>query len=149
MRVILLEDIKKLGRKHEVKEVPSGYARNLLIPSGKARFASPQAIKQVEREKEAYEQKKKEDKALFKKALTDIKGKKVSLIAKANEKGHLFAGIGKEEIVVLLEKEGYLEIPLNRIMLETPIKEIGEYEIEIDAGDNKKAIFKLSIEKEN
>jgi len=148
MKVILLQDIPKIGRKYEVKDVADGYARNFLIPREMALYATPQEVKRIEAMKTKYEKERKEKEEMLQESLTQLEGKVLTIKAKANEKGHLFAGIGKEEISAFLKEEIKTYIPAEYIKLPRPIKEIGEYKITISVGDKKKTQFTLRVEKE-
>lgn len=144
MKVIFLKDVPKMGRRYEVKNVSDGYALNFLIPRKLAIVATPDAIKRVDTEKAQHEGEKKLQAELLEKNLKAIDGKSIIVHGKANEKGHLFAGLHKKEIVTELEKSVKVSIPTDFIVLSNPIKEIGEYNIQVLA-DGKKATFKLNI----
>ncbi|MCI0620015.1 50S ribosomal protein L9 [Candidatus Wolfebacteria bacterium] len=137
MKVILLQDIAKVGRKHEVKEVARGHALNFLIPRGMAEAATPAALRTLENRKAQ----KEETAALSDKALADalaqLDGKTIILAEKANEQGHLFAAIHTKEIAQALATQKGLTIDVANIQLEHPIKEVGEYEVALISGDAK------------
>lgn len=145
MKVILLKNVPKIGQKYEVKEVSDGHASNYLIPRGLALVANQSALKQVEtlKAKDAMEKSVHED--LLLKNLEDLTGVAVRMTESANEQGHLFAGIHKEEIVPALKEQTRLEISPEYIILEKPIKTIGEHEITVSVQD-KKTTFKLIVE---
>jgi len=137
MKIVLLKDVKKIGRKYEIKDVSDGYALNSLIPSGVAVPATSSYIRLVE-EKKKHDVISKEE---FKKALEYAIGKlpdgKLHISGKVNEKGHLFAGIQKERIIEEFKKETSVLLSDEHFELEKPIKEIGEHKIEIDADGTK------------
>ena len=144
MKVILLQDVPKLGKKYEVKKVSDGHALNFLIPRRLVEMASESAVKRLEvmKKKETEEQKIHED--LLLKNLKDIQGVSVEINAKTNDKGHLFASIHKDEIVLELKRQTRLDISPDYLILDKPIKEIGEHEIEVKVQD-KTARFKLVL----
>ena len=146
MKVILLKDVKKIGKRYETKEVSNGHALNLLIPQGLAISATPEAIKRYDviKSKMATEIKVQED--LMVKNIKSIDETVLTVIGKANEKGHLFAGLHNEEIVAELTKQAKIQVDPSFIQLEHPIKEVGEYTIEVKAG-GKSAKFKLIVKK--
>lgn len=147
MKVILLTDVAKVGHKYEVKEVANGYAANYLIPRKMAEVASPGKVKGVEAlQKKAVEERKIQEELLAKNL--DSLGKvKITMTAKANEKGHLFQGIHKAEIREALAKDAHLDMPEDMIELKEPIKALGEFQIEIKAGD-KQGAFTLVVDPE-
>ncbi len=145
MKVILLKDIAKLGKKFDVKEVADGHASNMLIPKGLVEMATPKTLLRVETLKISEAQDKKVQEDLLIKNLKDINGVRIVLTEKANEKGHLFAAIHKEEIIAAIKEQTRLDISANFINLENHLKEVGEHTIDIEVRD-KKASFVLSIE---
>ena len=131
MKVILLDNVKKIGQKNQVVEVNDGYAINFLIKNGLAKRATPQELAKI-KSKEA---KKEKEKALEEKKNQEnykrLNKQSFSLKVKASEKGHLFAGIHKKEIAELLN------VDEKNILLDKEIKELGEYLIEIQLGKLK------------
>ncbi len=146
MKVILLKDVSKLGRKYDTKDVSSGYALNLLIPKGLAIAATSESIKKVESEKKRSEGDKKVQDDLMLKSLGELEGKSLNITGKANEKGHLFAGIHKEQVSQEITKATRLQIDPESIIIDHPIKELGEHKIEV-MGAGKKVHFTLVISK--
>lgn len=144
MKVILTKDVPKLGRKFEVKNVSSGYAQNLLIPKGLAIVATEQALKKAELDRKAIEGERKVMQDLIVKNIKDLDGITVSCTAKANDKGHLFAGLHKEAVAEEIFKQTQLQIDPSFIQLEHPLKEVGEHEIEVK-GEGESAKFKIVI----
>jgi large subunit ribosomal protein L9 len=144
MQVILLKDIQKIGRKNEVKNVSDGYAMNFLLPNKLAEQATSKKIKNLERERQNQETEEKIHIDLLIKNIRSLNGATVEIEAKANEKGHLFKGIHKEEIVAELKKQDHIDLKPEYIQLEHPIKEIGEFDITAKVG-NIKAVFKLVV----
>ena len=144
MKIILLKDVAKLGKKYDIKNVADGHALNMLIPRGLAMTATPQAVKQVEmmKQKDMTETKIQED--LLAKNLEVIKTVTISLKEKANDKGHLFAGVTKEMLAGEILKEIRLNIDPESIKLEKPIKEVGEHKVVVEAM-GKKAEFTVRI----
>ncbi len=134
MKVILNRDIKNIGRKGEVKEVPDGYARNLLIPQGAVRAVdargAQQATKQHERELAQKDEREHELIATLKELCTQP----LTLSAKANAQGHLFVGIKEKDILTALAQAGVSEHAHITLTLEHPIKELGEHAAHVRVG---------------
>lgn len=145
MKVILLKDVPKIGRKYDIKNVADGYALNMLLPKKLAEIATPQAIKKVEEIKNNDLTQKKIQEELLAKNMEVIKSLSITIKGKANEKGHLFAGITKDNLILEIQKESRLSLDPELIVLEKPIKEVGEHKIPVVAG-NKKAEFTLFVE---
>ena len=146
MKVIFLHDVPRVGKKYDIKEVNDGYAVNFLLPRKLAVTATSKAVAELEiRKKEiAIEREVQED--LLMKNLEEIKNKIITIKGKANEQGHLFSAIHKKEIIEEMKKQQHADISEEFIILEKPIKAVGEFEIPIFI-KNKKSSFKLVVKK--
>jgi large subunit ribosomal protein L9 len=144
MKIILLKDVPKVGRKYEMKDISDGYALNLLIPKGLAIAATKDAIKRIDLEKSRDEGEKRVHQELLLKNLAELAGVTITMTEKANEKGHLFAGVHKLEIIPAIQKQTRLQIDAEHIVLDKPIKEIGVHEIQVRVGE-KSIKFNLDI----
>ncbi len=144
MKVIFLKDVPRVGKKYDVKDVNDGYALNFLIPRKLVEIATPKAIQAHEiRKKDIILERAVQDELLMKN-LEEIKSKTITISAKANEKGHLFSSIHKKEIIEAMRKNHHAEIGEEFIVLEKPVKEVGEHDIPILI-KGKKASFKLVV----
>lgn len=144
MKIILLKDVAKVGKKYDVKNVSDGHALNLLIPKGLAINADVAALKRVEKLKAEDTAHKKVQEDLLLMNLKAIEGVTLEIAEKANEKGHLFAGVHKEEIIAKMKSEKHIDLLPDFIVLDKPIKEVGEHRVEIRVKD-KVAKLKLVI----
>ena len=145
MKVILLKDVPKVGRRYETKEISDGYAANMLIPRGLAIAATSSAVKSLELERAKAEGEQKINEELLLKNLGEIEGKTILMKAKGNEKGNLFAGVHKAELIAEIEKQTRLKLNSEHIALEKPLKEAGDHPIEVK-GAGKTVKFNLRIE---
>jgi large subunit ribosomal protein L9 len=146
MKVIFLQDVPKVGKRDDVKEINDGYVMNFLLPRKLAVPATPSAIAELEKRKKNIEIEREVQTDLLQKNLEEIKGKIVVIKGKANPKGNLFKAIHKKEITEEMHNQHHAEIAEEFIVLEKPIKEVGEFEIPIEI-KNKKSSFKLVVEK--
>ena len=146
MRVIFLQDVTRVGKRHDIKEVNGGYAINFLFPRKLAEPATPRAIAELEQRKTNIEIEREVQMDLLLRNLEEIKGKVLHIKAKADEKGHLFSGIHAKEIVEAMKNEHRADINEEFIVLEKPIKEIGEFDIPIKV-KNKESSFRLVVER--
>ena len=137
MKVVLLKDVPKLGKKFEIKNVADGHALNSLIPQGLVAVATDAVVKRSEAEKAVIADKRKKEEAELVKNLDAVKALQLQIVAKANPKGHLFSSIHKAEIAAEIRKAG-IAIDAEFISLDKPIKEVGEHTIEIVAGKSAK-----------
>ena len=145
MKVVLLKDIAGVGKRFDMKNVADGHAVNFLFPRKLAEPATPQTLKRVESEKVRLDTERKIHEDLLAKNLKSLAEVRLVMKEKGNEQGHLFAGVHREEISQALKKQTKLDVPAEFIVLESPIKSVGEYDIPVSAL-GKKAQFKLIVE---
>jgi len=144
MKVILLQDVQGVGKRMDVKDVSDGHALNMLIPRKLAKTATKSALKQLEVEKAKITAERKVQEDLLVMNIKDLDGISVEIYGKANDKGHLFAGLHKPEIVKAVKEQTKLDILEDCIDLKEPIKQVGEFDITVSVQD-KKATFKLVV----
>jgi len=131
MKVILIKDVQDLGGVGDVKEVADGYARNFLIPGGYVKVATKNAIKQAEELKIKKEEQAKENFEKAEEAAGKLEGVSIAIKSKTDESGKLYAAIKTEEISKALNDKGF-KIEKNKIVIEEPIKEVGDYEVAVN-----------------
>ena len=144
MKVILITDVRNLGRKNDVKIVSEGYAINFLIPKKLVIVATKEAMRRHEIERIKAEDERKIHEEILVKNIKELEGVTLTIAGKTNDKGHLFAGIHKEQIARELEKQTRLQVHPSFIELEHPIKEAGEHIIVVNGG-GKTAKFKIVV----
>jgi large subunit ribosomal protein L9 len=147
MRVILLQDIEKLGKKYDIKEVADGYARNFLIPKGLVKPATKEALKWLEIQKEIEAKKAEEELKKVQVLATAIDGQEVLIPVKVGEDGQLFESITSQKIFEKLKELGF-EIKKTQIDLPEPIKELGEFPVKVKFEHNLEAEIKVIIVEE-
>lgn len=148
MKVILLEDIPKLGRKYEIKDVADGYARNYLIPRKKAKAVTKENLQwALEKQKEAQRRAEEELKKAQELA-TQLDGFELIFHLKVGEQNQLYESLTKQKIAQKLKEEGFA-LKSTQIDLEEPIKELGEYPVRINLDHNLEAEIRVIIEPEN
>lgn len=130
MQVILLQDVKKLGKKGDVINTSDGYARNYLFPRKLAEEATANALHVVNAKKENERKKKLAELEAAQKLAAELKGKEVTINAKAGENGRLFGAITNKDIAEVINKQFNLTIDKKKIVVNT-IKVAGEYEVEV------------------
>lgn len=130
MKVILLQDVKKIGKKGEVINASDGYARNFLFPRKLAEEATDANL-HILNNKIANERKKKlEEMEAAQKLAKELKGKEIKITSKTGEGGKLFGAITSKDVAALIKKEYGVEIDKKKIVMDT-IKVAGGYEIEV------------------
>lgn len=146
MKVLLLQDVKGLGKKGDICEVKDGYGKNFLIGKGLADFATNAVINRYKAE-----QKKIAEMAAEEKALTEMAAKKINevtlkIVQKVGANGSLYGAVTKEDIAEALAKEHRIIVDKKTIELKNPIKSTGIYEVEIKLGHGICAVLKVDIE---
>tara|TARA_Y100000590_G_scaffold470120_1_gene662114 strand:+ start:6328 stop:6783 length:456 start_codon:yes stop_codon:yes gene_type:complete len=149
MEVILLEKIENLGNLGDKINVKSGYARNYLIPQGKAKFLTPENLEEFEKIRSELEKKEKEKQEEAIKRKESLDGFTINITSETNDEGVLYGSIGPNEIMrYLTEKEHNVEKKEIR-MPEGLIKKIGEYQVIIHLGTDTDASINLIVESNN
>ena len=144
MKVVLTEDVKKLGSKGDVVEAADGYVRNYLMPRGLAVEATQQKIKEM-KEKEAkknrLENEKREDANKLK---SKLESEKFEIKVKAGEKGRLFGSVNTKDIAEAASDKGY-DIDKRKIQLDDSIKSLGMHTVEVKIYDDITALLKVNV----
>ena len=130
MKVILLQDVKKMGKKGDVIEASDGYARNYLFPRKLAEEATANALHVVNAKKENERKKKRAELEAAQKLAAELKGKEVTINAKAGDNGRLFGAITNKDVAEVVNSQFNLKIDKKKIVVNT-IKVAGEYEVEV------------------
>lgn len=145
MKIVLLKDVKNVGKGGDIKEVADGFARNFLFPQKLAEMATEDAIKKVENLRKKQNEDAKKDLEATQKVAEQLDGKEVEILAKAKD-GKLFGSITAKNIVKELKKEDF-DIKESSIIMDS-VKELGEYDIKIELGHGIEAFLKLVLKEE-
>ena len=145
MKIILLEKVEKLGSLGDQVEVKNGYARNYLLPTGRALRATEENIKYFE--EKASDLKKKNDKDVKEanKFLDKITGKTFVVIRQAGENGQLFGSVTTRDIANLLKDNGIDQIKKNQVSLLEPIKALGIVDVKVNLHAEVSTTIKINI----
>lgn len=147
MRVILLQDVDKIGKKYEIKEVANGYARNFLIAKGLAKPATKEALIWLAAQKEIEEKKAEVGLKKIQEFVSSIDSQEVIIPVKIGEKEQFFESITAQKIADKLKEAGF-EVKKNQIQLSSPIKDLGEYPVKINFEHNLEAEIRVIIVEE-
>lgn len=127
MKVILLSDVKNLGKAGEAVEVAEGYARNYLFPRGLAAEASSGKLKDLERKKEAERRRQAKEEQDARDLLKRLKESRIEIKAKAGDSGRLFGSITAQDVAAAIKAATGEEIDKKKIELPQPIKSVGQH----------------------
>lgn len=147
MKVILLKDVNKLGKRFDIKEVADGYARNFLLSKNLAKPATEAAVKALETEKAAAEAMAVLDLAQTQDLVARLDGQEIEIPAKVSEEGNLYAGLTPQKISKVLQEKGY-DVRKNQVRISGPIKEVGEYEVIVEFSHGLEAKVKIIVSEE-
>lgn len=139
MKVILLQDVARIGKRFEVANVPDGHALNMLIPKRMAEPATPENLKRLEARKSKVTADKNAAAENFAATAERVNGSTQTLTMEANEQGHLFQAVKTDQVAALFD------VAADQVKMADGIKEIGEHQVEITDGEHT-ATFTLKIE---
>ncbi|EEG76944.1 50S ribosomal protein L9 [Dethiobacter alkaliphilus] len=130
MQVILLKDVKALGKKGEIKEVAEGYGRNFLLPRGLAVEASGGHLKQHKQQEKVVAGKKAKALTEAQETASKLNGLKLEMKAKVGENGRLFGSITSNDVAAALKKQGF-SVDKRKVELSDPVKALGTYSVRV------------------
>jgi large subunit ribosomal protein L9 len=139
MKIILLQDVAKIGRRYEVVEVPDGYALNQLIPKKMAEPATPANLKRVEKMQVDKAVSAEANSESFKTAVATIGATPLTVTLEANEKGHLFRAVTAEEVATAAQAVGAM-VTEEMVSFTSPIKAVGDHEVTLKSGEEETTI---------
>ncbi|MBU6429598.1 MAG: 50S ribosomal protein L9 [Cyanobacteria bacterium REEB65] len=129
MKVILIHDVKSIGKSGEIREVSDGYARNFLFPRQLAQEASPGALKQAEQRIRTEQTKRAKLKAEAEELAAKLTGATVKVVAKSGTEGRLYGAVTSKEIAEAVLSQTGLTVDRRKLDLADPIKALGTFEI--------------------
>jgi large subunit ribosomal protein L9 len=147
MELILREDVEKLGRRGDVVKVAEGFARNYLLPRGLAMPITPANKAMIEKERKAHEARMAKEKAECESLAARIGGLRFVAPRKVGESDVLYGSVTAADIAEFLAAKG-IEIDKRKVLLDEPIKHLGEHEVKIRLHSEVHAGLKLLVTKE-
>jgi large subunit ribosomal protein L9 len=144
MKLLLLEDIERLGWLGDIVFVKTGYARNYLIPQGLATVPSEENIQAIAEEKAHRAEQRRLARAKLEKVVEVVNGAEAVIASKANEQGHLFGSVAERDIAENLRAQGF-EIADDMVQLDGHLKEVGTHEVTIKVAHDLLAMVKVIV----
>ena len=135
MKVLLCEDVKRLGWLGDVVEVSDGYARNYLLPQGLATVATDDSIRAIAEEKTRRAKQRIQESKRAEEAAKTVEGAEAVVAAKANEQGVLFGSVSARQIAANLREQGF-EVADEVVQLPEHIKQIGTHTVTLKFADD-------------
>lgn len=145
MKVVLLENIKKLGKKDEIVEVSDGYARNVLIAKGQALPATNENLNNLKLKNKNEEKKEENIRRIASNDKLTLESEVITLGIKAGANGKTFGSITSKEIAEAIKGKVQLDIDKKDILLDESIKNIGKYDVKIRLHKDIIATIKLEV----
>jgi len=147
MKVILIKDVKGVGRAHEEVDVSGGHALNFLIPQKLAISSTPAALQEAVLRRKQVVDRNALDESLLAQNIASLADAHIVIKAKANEKGRLYDAVGEPEVRIAAKEQAHIDLPEGVIRIEKPIKEVGIFEIPVAAGETF-GRFSITVEAE-
>lgn len=144
MKVILKEKVKGVGNAGEVKDVSDGYARNFLLPKKLAVVADAAALKKLAQRQESASKKDARELSSSNEIKKQVEATLLKYTAKAGEGGRLFGSVTSKDIADQLAREG-IRVDRRKILLDEPIRQLGDFELEIRLHPQVTAKLRLSV----
>jgi len=144
VQVILSEDVHALGEAGEIVSVKPGFARNYLIPQGTALPATAERVHQVEHQQRVISEKRAKELKDLESVKARLDATQLEIEAQAGEEGKLFGSVTSQNLADLLAEKG-LEVDRRKIVLQEPIKRVGEHKIAIRLRSDVVAEFKVTV----
>jgi large subunit ribosomal protein L9 len=144
MKILLCEDIQKLGWLGDVVEVSEGYARNYLLPQGLAKAATEAGIRAIAEEKAKRAELRKLDGTRRQEVAKAVEGAEAVVAAKANEQGYLFGSVTAHQIAANLRSQGF-EVADEIVHLPEHIKQVGTHAVTLEFGDGATATVNVVV----
>ena len=146
IKIILREDVQGQGKKGDILNVSDGFARNYLIPKGKAVIATDDTVKKIEQEQKNISEEEKKSSLKNESLKKQLESLTVE-IKKKTEGGKLFGSVSAKDVVSALEAKK-LNISPKNVIIDKPIKSLGEHVIGIELDKKHKAVLKIQVEEE-
>jgi large subunit ribosomal protein L9 len=144
MKVLLCEDIKKLGWLGDIVEVNTGYARNYLLPQGLARVATQDNIRALAKEKAKRAEQRLRERRRIEKAVAAVDGAEAVVAARANEQGVLFGSVTEPMIAANLRAQGF-EVADEIVKLPEHLKQLGTHEVTLRFAEDLTATVRVVV----
>lgn len=145
MKVILLEDVKSIGKKGQLVNVSDGYAKNFLLPKKLGVEATKSNLNDLELKKKSDEKKRQQEYEAALKLAEELKQKVVLVKVKAGENGKIFGSVTSKEISAALEESTGIKIDKKKIVLDEPIKNVGKMTLPVKIHSKVSAQIEINV----
>lgn len=147
MKIILLENVEKVGRKGDILEVAPGFARNYLIPRKLAMEVTPGNLKSVEMQQKALKKKLEKERLTYQELIKQLNQVTLTFVRRSSEKDVIFGSVSAADIQEELARLGF-DLDRKKIVLEEPIKRLGTFSVPVKVYHEDRAEIKVVVVKE-
>ena len=147
MKVILKQDVENVGRKGEIVNVSAGYGRNYLLPRKLALEVTPSNMKMVEIERQSLKKKAEQERLSYQDLIQKLNAVRLTFVRKAGEKDMIFGSVSAADVKASLDELGF-DIDKKKIVLEEPIKRLGNYIVPVKVYHDDKADIRIEVVKD-
>lgn len=144
MKILLLETVRKIGKKGDIVEIPNGYAQNYIIPHKLGIRASEETIHSLQKQETQRREQKEHKLETLEQSLRALSDKEIVIIKKVDSSGSLFAAIQKEDIQRAIYEAEKIRIPVEVIYIEAPIKHTGTFQVLLTSKE-KQSKYSVSL----
>lgn len=145
MRLILLKDVRSLGKAGDIVDVSDGYARNMLLPKKLAKEATAGNIKSIENKKAAEAEQREKDKAEAAVIKKSLEKEVIRLVAKGGDAGRLFGAVTNVDVANAIKEQMGFDIDKKKIKIDAPIKQVGRHSAEVKLFTDITAKIKIDV----
>ena len=145
MKVILADDVEKLGRKGDVVTVADGYARNYLVPKGLALAATKGSLRQAEMMARARREKEQRDKEAAAARVASLGASPVYISARAGEGGRLFGSVTNSDVARAIQEQLGEQVDRRQVRLDDPIRSLGTHQVEVHLHEEVNALVTVEV----
>jgi large subunit ribosomal protein L9 len=144
INVLLTQSVPHVGQPGDLVKVRPGFARNYLLPQGKATFATPHNLRIVEKHRKRLKELEQARRADLQNLAAQIAQRSLTIEANANEEGHLYGSVNADQIAAALKSEGF-PVETENVRIEGPLKDLGLYTIKVTLGQDIGTEVKLWV----
>lgn len=145
MKVILADDVEKLGRKGDVVTVADGYARNYLVPKGLALAATKGSLRQAEMMARARREKEQREKEAAAARVASLGASPVYISARAGEGGRLFGSVTNSDVARAIQEQLGEDVDRRQVRLDDPIRSLGTHQVEVHLHEEVNALVTVEV----
>lgn len=148
MKLVLTQDVAKLGKVGDVKEVADGYARNFLLPRGLAVEATGSQLKRLQEQRELQKRREDKNRASLQELAERLTGATVTFTMKVGEGGRLYGSITSKDVGDALEEQAHIAVDRRHVELEDSIRTLGTHQVPVRVASDLRPLISVVVQEE-